>query len=131
MKRVEPKSIIQTYKKLKSTSLTARKLGISRNTVKTWVIRARYPYTRKLSSRNLKRKSTRPKTIHRKLDTVSEIQLVELRKSMRFNIDQSKLAKLYVQKYSKKVSSKTVYNILKRRAPELIQSKPKYKRPRF
>jgi transposase InsO family protein len=129
MERINPKEIIKTYKELKNISETARYLGISRNTVKKWLVRSRSPYTLNYSTRNLKRQSTKPHKIHRKLDPVDEIRLVELRKE--YGLDQVKLSKLFQKQYGICVSPKTVYNILRRRNPELIQSKPKHRRPKF
>lgn len=131
MARINPRDIVLTYKQLGSKSATARKLGINRKTVSKWLKRAKSPYTLEYSSRNLHRQSTKPHRVDRKLSTIEEVRLVELRKEFNFSIDQQKLAKAYYVRYEIKISPKTAYNIIKRRAPELIQCKPKYRRPRF
>jgi len=61
--RVKPKDIIQVYKKVGKVNVVASKLGIHPTTVYRWIKRAKVK-PGKLSSHNLKRKSTKPKTVH-------------------------------------------------------------------
>lgn len=130
MKRIKPSEIIICLNKNKgNVSKTARELRISRNTVKLWRRRSRSPYTLELSSRNLHRGSTAPLKPNRKLSVIEEIRLIELVRKYRY--DQIKIAYIYEREYGLKISPKTVYNIISRRAPELIKKKPKYARPRF
>lgn len=129
MKTIDHKEIIKLLQAGYSVTETARLCKVSRPTVYKWRRRARSPYTRELSSKLLKLKSRRPKKIYHALNPIRELRLIELRKL--HNYDQSKLAVLFAQKYGISISPKTVYNIIKRRAPHLLQSKPKHRRPRF
>jgi transposase InsO family protein len=130
MKRINPIEIIKRLKENDlNVSKTARDLGINRKTVRKWRNRSRSQYTMNLTTRNLKRKSTAPLKPFRKLTVIEEIKLVDLRRQ--YKIDQLKIACIYEKKYGIKVSGKTVYNILKRRSPELIRKSPNYQRPRF
>ncbi len=130
MRRINPRAIVKKLKENSDNiSKTSRDLSISRNTVKLWKKRAVSQYTLDLSMVRLGRKSTSPKNPNKKLNPVEEIRLVELVRKRRY--DQIKIAHMYYQKHKIRISPKTVYNIVKRRAPELISKKPKYRRPRY
>lgn len=133
MKRVEPKVIIEKFlENSGNISKTANDLNISRNTVRLWIKRSRsvHSYSKTYYKKSgLTRLSTKPKHLNRKLNSVQENRLIELAKKRK--LDQIKLAYIYEKIYGVRISPKTVYNIIKRRDPTLINKKPKYIRPRF
>ncbi len=79
--RVKPNLIIKTFRTNSfKVADTAKELGIHRSTVYRWIRKARSPYHRlELSSRNLRRLSTRPKTIHYSLSQQQKDDSVKLR----------------------------------------------------
>src|SRR5581483_484824 len=76
--RVKPCLIIRSFKKLGSISGTAKELGISRMSVYRWLKRAK-TMQGYYSERNLGRKSTKPKHIHRKLSLENQSAIISLR----------------------------------------------------
>lgn len=77
--RVKPKDIILAYQRRGKATLAAKELGIHRSTVYRWVRKARVR-AGIISSRNLKRKSTKPKTIHRyQFTSCQKIEIENLR----------------------------------------------------
>ncbi len=120
--RVEPKEIIKTYKETQSVSKAANLLGISRMTVYRWLKRSRSIYSRlNYSTRNLKRKSTRPKRIHYVLTSEEKIEIERLRTEYGY------CAKKIASSATLSVSESTVYRFLKRKG--LINEKTKHRRP--
>lgn len=128
-KRVEIKEIIHGYLFHKSYSLTARELGINRKTVKRWVLRGTKLFHSRASYRLTRRRSTRPKTIHRKLTGETEDKIVSLRKETGFDV--RKLKYEIKRRDNIDVSAQTIYRVIKRRSPNLIKEAKKYMRPRF
>lgn len=134
--RVKPKLIIQTLKKNGgAVRRTARELGISPGTVINWrnrsaqiswgLIRGRTENFRvNLLRENLKRESTRPKTICPTALTAKEREsIVKLRQERGYGAD--KLA--HILKLDK--SSRTVHRFLGRKG--LLPKKRNYRRPRY
>ena len=108
--RVEPKEIIKTYKETQSVSKTADLLGISRMTVYRWLKRSRSIYSRlNYSTRNLKRKSTRPKRIHYVLTSEEKVEIERLR------VEYGYCAKKIASSATLSVSESTVYRFLQMR----------------
>lgn len=111
-------------------SAVARELNYTRKTVSKWATRCRSIYSEgRFKYIGIQHESTKPKKICYKLSVQQEARIVELRKSL--HLDQTKLANLLERQLGVKVSPKTIYNVIKRRAPELIVPKKKYLRPRF
>lgn len=130
MQQVNISSIILVYRASQTVSGTARVLGIDRKTVRKWVRRSRSIYNAlQLSTRGLKRKSTRPHTIHKSLSPGQENIVVSVRRKEKR--DQVKVAVTLKKQYHISVSPKTVYNIIKRKDPSLLNTRPRYKRPHF
>lgn len=86
--RVTPKEIIQTFKqKGGNLAITANVLGIHRTTVWRWVQRAKTHSKSRIgyiSSQGLKRKSTRPHTIHYALSSEEESAIIKLRNQKKY-----------------------------------------------
>lgn len=124
MKRVEVKEIIFSFKENGSVSVTAKSLGISRSTVYRWIRRAKSIHNRlHLSTRGLKRKSTRPKILHYKLSVFEAEQLIAIRE--RKHLGARKL--VHVSQVS--ASWRTIHRLFK--AKNLISKQVKYRRPKF
>jgi transposase InsO family protein len=127
MKQMKVSTIRQTFNQINNISKTARILKIDRKTVRKWTKKR---YSRSFSGYICKRrKSTRPKRIHSRISIETKYLVVKLRESTGY--DQVKLAYILKNKYQICISPKSVYNILNKRARYLIDSRPKYKRPRF
>lgn len=122
MERVKIKEIIFLYRATCSSSKTATKLGISRWTVQRWVKKAKTGYGT-LSTRNLKRKSTRPHLIHTKLTTKERGNLIALVNAA--HVGARKL-KLLLKLDS---SAMTIHRFLKQN--NLVKKQIKFRRPRF
>lgn len=120
--RVDPKEIIKTYKETNSVSKTAQKLGISRMTVYRWLKRSRSIYSRLgYSTKNLKRKSTRPKKIQYKITNTEKVEIERLRLAYGY------CAKKIASFDTISVSESTVYRFLKKKG--LLDRKKKHRRP--
>lgn len=128
-KRRSIKEIITTYKRLNhNVLLTARELGVSRSTVYRWVKRGRTAYGY-VKWKGVKRRSTRPKTIHRALRPQEGDSVIKLREER--GADSRKLALVLKKKEKIIVSPSTVYRIIKKRKPNLLRKVLKYRRPKF
>lgn len=84
--RIKPALIIKTYKENASNiELTSKLLGIHKTTLYRWILRAKCPYGKcKLSTRNLNRKSTKPKTIHYAVSENIHTDIINLRSDTGF-----------------------------------------------
>lgn len=122
MKRVAIKDIINTFKQTGSVSVTARTLGISRMTVYRWLKRGK-TFSGGISYRNVKRISTKPKTIHYRLINQERIAIVQLYQQK--HVGAKKIKKLL----RLPVGFMTIHRYLKRR--NLIPKQTNYRRPLF
>jgi transposase InsO family protein len=78
--RISPRKIIISFKKSQfNIEATASNLGIHRSTIYRWVKKAR-TYQGLLSTKGLKRKSTKPKTIHFALSSRQQSEAIRIRK---------------------------------------------------
>lgn len=120
--RVKPKVIILSLKETGNVTLTAKTIGISRQTVYRWRQKAR-TYGGKLTSRGLARLTTRPKTIHYKLDLSQKSKIQKVRESD--HVGARKIRRmLYLP-----LSDQTVHRFLKTKG--LVSRQTKYRRPHF
>lgn len=121
--RVKPKDIVLTFKQTGSASKTATLLSIHRSTVYRWLKRAKTSYGKGYSSRGLKRKSTRPHTIHYALDSQAMVSALKLRRERGYGARKVR--------YLAKVSAhhNTVHRLLSRH--DLIKQGKLHRRPRF
>lgn len=76
--RFKPYLVVRTFKKFNNISITARELGISRMSVYRWLNRAK-TVSGFYSERNLKRRSTKPHHIQRKLSLNQQSAIIRLR----------------------------------------------------
>lgn len=126
MKRVAIKEIIFSYKRIGSFAQTAKELGISKWTVKRWVKRSKSASQGRfgdLTTRGLKRKSTRPHTIYYVISPKLESEIVNLRKQ-----EHAGARKLHYM-IGRTVSHMTIHRLLKRK--KLVRIQPNYLRPLF
>lgn len=124
MKRVEPKEIVVSFKETGSVSQTAEDLEIARTTVYRWLKRARSIHNRlHLSTRGLKRLSTRPKAIHYKISVLEAEDLISIRN--RKHVGARKL----VHVSGTAASWRTIHRLFKRK--NLIPKQVQYRRPHF
>lgn len=124
--RIKPYLIIRTLRlNSYSVSKTAIVLGIHRVTVYRWIIKARSIHQGKLglSERGLKKKSTRPHTIHKSLTPQDEVNIVSLRTKKKYTSEKIK------KKLGLSVSALTIHRTLKRY--NLIGEYGYHRRPRF
>lgn len=124
MVRVAIKEIILSFKRTGSFSKSARELGISRWTIRRWVKRGTTLSRGYIRWRGLKRKSTRPHHLHRKL-TVEQADLIISFKK-REHLGAKKIKYLLSLPL---VSSLTIHRLLKRK--NLVTIQPNYRRPLF
>lgn len=123
------KEIINVFKECRNYSKSGRKLGLDRRTVKFWVIKGRSIHTRDyISSRGLKRVSTRPKTIHKLLSVIEEDKIIGIK--VKLGYGKEKLA-VEAKKIGIITSPSTVYRVIKDRRSELLGEIKNYKRPKF
>ncbi len=123
--RIKPYLIIRTFKHTNSASETAGILGIHRSTVYRWIKKAKSLHQSKLglSEKGLKRKSTRPYTIHKALDSHDEINAVALRTKKKYTAEKIK------KKLNLSACARTLHRIFKRY--NLISKYGYHRRPRF
>ena len=126
MKRVAVKGIIFSYRKTKSFLLTAKELGISKWTVGRWVKHSKtasHGRFGELTTRGLKRKSTRPHVIHYAISPKLENEIITFREK-----EHAGARKLY-HMIGKSVSHMTIHRLLKRK--NLVRIQTNYLRPLF
>lgn len=124
--RVKPYLIIRTLKQNSYlVSAVVNILGIHRSTVYRWIRKAKSLYAGKLglSEKRLKRKSTKPHTIHRALSPQDEVNIISLRNKKRYTAEKIK------RKLRLPVSALTIHRTLKRY--NLVGKYGYYRRPRF
>lgn len=125
--RVKPKTIIEIVKKYSgNVSETAKALGIHRVTVWRWIQKAKTSSKSRIgyvSSRNLKRGSTRPHTIHYKLSFQEESAIIKLREKEGYT------AKKLRHKLGFGASWMTVHRLLQRKG--LVNRYGNHIRPRY
>lgn len=121
--RVKPKNIILTYKERGNIVDTAQRLGIHPVAVYRWIKKASVrPGI--LSSRNLRRKSTKPKTIYRyEFTTDQKLEIETLRKQKGW------MAKKIVRLLNLSCHSRTLHRYLIRR--HLVREYKYSRRPLF
>lgn len=123
MKRVAIKDIILSYKNTGSFILTASELGISKWTVKRWVMRGRTLSWGYIGWKGLERKSTKPHTIHYAISPKLESEIVNLREQ-----EHAGSRKLHYM-IGRTVSHMTIHRLLRRK--NLVRIQPNYLRPLF
>lgn len=122
MKQVAIKSIIQTFKATGNVSVTARELGISRMTVYRWLRRGK-TLSGPVTYRLVRRKSTKPKTIHYLLTNQQRLDIVHVYQQE--HVGAKKIKRIL--KLS--VSERTIHRYLQRR--NIIPKQTHYRRPLF
>lgn len=120
--RIKPSLIIQLLNKGSSPTDVAANLGIHKATVYRWIKRARVS-PGKLSSRSLKRKSTRPKHIHFALSTSQKDLAIETRKQ------RGSMAEKIVKRLSLPCHPSTAHRLFKSKG--LVRKYGHHRRPRF
>lgn len=121
--RVSVKTIIQTYLRLGKVSDTASELRVSRPTVYRWLKRGKKKYQRGYMWRGVRRQSTRPKYIKRKITVVQEIQILKTQDTFHWG------AKKLKPNLKLELSSRTIHRLLK--AKNRVQKQSHYRRPLF
>jgi transposase InsO family protein len=123
------KEIIDAFKERQNYSLVGRKLGIDRRTVKFWVVKGRSVHNwGYISSRGLKRNSTKPKTVHKLLSVQDEDRIIQIKQDLGYG--KEKLA-VQAKKIGIIASPSTAYRTVKNRRPELLGEVKNYRRPKF
>lgn len=115
--------IIRRYNKGIEPSAIARDLNIHKSTVYRWIKRSKSIYTLKPSSRNLRKKSTRPNKIHSSLTNKDRIDIVKLRE------DKGYCAIKIKHELNLSVHYRTVHRFLQSKG--LIIEEYNFRRPRF
>lgn len=122
--RIKPKLIISTFRKLNSICSTSKELGIHRSTVYRWLKKAKSPVSNlRLSSFSLKRKSTKPKTIHYALSPKDKFEILSLREK------RGSTAIKIKYELNLKASTSTVHRFLLRKG--LIETYGNHRRPKY
>lgn len=120
--RVPVKQIINTLKLTGSVSQTAKLLGISRPTVYRWKLRGT-SLLGNLKWKGVKRKSTRPKTIHHKLIPPLTEKVIFTKSTRHFG------AKKLARYLKLSISASAIHRFLKKK--NLVARRPNYRRPKF
>lgn len=120
--RIKPPKIIITLKKNSlDVGTTAYELGIHRSTVYRWIKRARTGWG--ISSRNLRRKSTRPKTIHFALNARERAEAIVMREKKGYT------AEKIIKKLNLSIHPSNLHRLLK--AQGLVRKYGYHIRPYF
>lgn len=120
--RVPVKNIIILLKQTGNVSHTARSLGIARSTVYRWRIRGKGSRGQ-VMYRGVKRKSTKPHTIHYKLDYSSREEILTLKETKHIG------PKKIVAFLPIPISHMTVHRFLEKK--NLVVKQPNFRRPLF
>lgn len=121
--RIAPRKIIISLKENGSdVGKTSNVLGVSRSTIYRWIKRSRSKYNT-ISSRNLKRKSTKPKHIYFVLDSKTRLDIENLRRTKHYTAEKIKY------KLGLDCSSKTIHRFLLKKG--LVREYGYHRRPRF
>ena len=121
--RVPVKEIVLSYRKTASASKTALELGISRQTVYRWLKRCKSSYLNGLVWSGIKRKSTKPKTVHRKITSETSVRIISLREDM--HLGSRKLKYMLGVSFSER----TIHRFLKRKGK--VPKLKNHRRPLF
>jgi len=120
--RVKPREIILTYRRLSGdVGAAAKELKIHRSTIYRWLRKAGTGWG--ISSRGLRRKSTRPKNIKRALAISERVKIEGLRN--KYGWDAQKICAFL----NLSISSRTVHRFLKKKG--LVRKYGYHRRPRF
>lgn len=127
MKRVAIKEIVLSFRATRSVSVTAKDLKISRMTVYRWLKKAK-SISQGLNNpiyvfRGIKRRSTKPKTTHSRLNLHLQKQVIFLRE--KDHLGSRKISYLL----NRQISAKTIERFLKKQ--NLISKQIQYRRPKF
>lgn len=120
--RKKPKEIIGSFKNKGSVGEVVKELGIHKTTVYRWLKRARSGWSMYLRE-GVKRKSTKPKTLHYILSNEERVDIERLRIKRGFDV------RKIVATLKLGVSHMTVYRYLKRR--NLVRKSKRRTRPKF
>jgi transposase InsO family protein len=121
--RIKPNKIIISLRESNfNVAKTSRLLGIHRSTIYRWIKRSKSNLG-DISSKNLRRKSTKPKHIYSVLDPKLRVDIEDLRVGKHYT------AEKIVYKLGLKCSSKTVHRFLLKR--NLVRECGYHRRPRF
>lgn len=125
MKRVAIKKIILSYRRTLNAVQTARELGISRWTVYRWVKKATSisQYHKTYTFQGLRRKSTRPKRVHRTLTGEEQSAIMSLRKKKHYTAEKVK----YLLHLS--ASARTIHRSIKQKG--LTNKYGNHRRPHY
>lgn len=125
--RQKPRIIIQRVKLCQGNiAQAAKELGIHRVTVWRWVRKAKSGSRSRigyLSSTNLKRKTTRPRTIHYAVSAEQKSAIIKLRKQKRYTAEKIK------KKLSLSMHPLTIHRILKKEG--LLNTYGNHRRPYY
>ena len=119
--RVKPYLIVRTFKALGNASRTAKELGISRMSVYRWLQKAKT--MQGYSERNLERKSTKPKHVHRLLSNQEQSAIMKLREETGFAAVKIK------GELNLPVSVNTIHELLRREG--LLNEYGNHRRPHY
>lgn len=126
--RVTIKQIVDTFKRVGNYKGAASELGIDRRTVKKWVFKAKQPWG-SYNPKGLKRTSTKPKRIHKRLNYSQEETVIKQR--LKTGSDCLKLKHEVFRNFGIIASESTLYRLLQTKRPDLIREVLNYKRPKF
>jgi len=121
--RLKPRDIILEYKRRGNAYLTASGLGIHPTTVYRWIKRATVR-PNKISSKNLERKSTKPKAIHKyKFTNAQRLKIISIRD------EKGWMAKKIVKHLGLSCHPRTLHRFLKRK--DIVREYGYHRRPLF
>lgn len=126
MKRVAIKEIVISYRKTQNAVETAKELGISRWTVYRWLKRCQSLSQGQRMTyifRGIKRKSTRPKHIHKALTRQEESAIISFRKKRKYTAEKVR----YLLHLS--ASARTIHRRIKRKG--LANTYGNHRRPHY
>jgi len=121
--RVAIKDIVLSFKESGNVTQTAKLLGISRPTVQRWLKRSKVGARETYIFKGLKRKSTKPKTIHKVVNAIQRQEIVLYQQKYHFG---PKKLKAYLKL---NCSHMTIHRFLKKKG--LVTKRPNFRRPLF